>query len=173
MGVINRWVQRVHGTAVEKGWWEARQYPGYLNRDLTEAGPTVHVQRQMPELLMLVVSEVSEALEDYRNWLNPEEIKWSFTSVPTGVKANRVYFEEDGGDIRVEAYDGQEVIITPDNAAQYGFVAKPYGIPVELADVIIRVMDICGHYGIDLESAMLAKHEYNESREHRHGGKKA
>lgn len=48
---------------------------------------------------------------------------------------------------------------------------KPEGIPSELADIIIRVLDICGLYGIDIESAVKAKMAYNQTRPHRHGGK--
>lgn len=48
---------------------------------------------------------------------------------------------------------------------------KPEGIPIELADLIIRVLDTCGHYGIDIEHAIQVKHEFNLSRSHRHGGK--
>jgi len=48
---------------------------------------------------------------------------------------------------------------------------KPEGIAIELADVIIRIMDFCQGKGIDLEEALLIKHEYNKIREFRHGGK--
>lgn len=48
---------------------------------------------------------------------------------------------------------------------------KPCGIPSELADVVIRIADMCGQYGIDLENAILKKHEYNKSRSYRHGSK--
>lgn len=48
---------------------------------------------------------------------------------------------------------------------------KPTGIPIELADVIIRILDFCGKYDIDIDSALHIKIEYNATREHRHGGK--
>jgi NTP pyrophosphatase (non-canonical NTP hydrolase) len=50
---------------------------------------------------------------------------------------------------------------------------KPLGIPTELADVVIRVMDTCEVLGIDLQSAIEEKHKYNSTRAYRHGGKKA
>ena len=50
---------------------------------------------------------------------------------------------------------------------------KPEGIPIELADCVIRIMDTCEKYNIDLESAMKIKSEYNETRSYKHGGKKA
>lgn len=48
---------------------------------------------------------------------------------------------------------------------------KMEGIPAELADVVIRIMDMCDHYGIDLAGAIVEKHEFNKSRPYRHGGK--
>lgn len=48
---------------------------------------------------------------------------------------------------------------------------KPEGVPSELADVIIRVLDICAAYGIDIEYAVEQKMAYNETRPHKHGGK--
>lgn len=50
---------------------------------------------------------------------------------------------------------------------------KPCGIPIELADVVIRIMDTCEHYGIDLAAAIVEKHKYNMGRPWRHGDKKA
>lgn len=41
----------------------------------------------------------------------------------------------------------------------------------ELADVVIRAMDLCAGMGLDLAGAIVAKVEYNQSRPHRHGGK--
>ena len=46
------------------------------------------------------------------------------------------------------------------------------GVEEELADVIIRIMDMAGYYGYDIAGAIIDKHEYNKSRSHRHGGKK-
>lgn len=41
----------------------------------------------------------------------------------------------------------------------------------ELADAMIRILDYAGKEGLCLAEAMVAKHEYNLRREHRHGGK--
>jgi len=48
---------------------------------------------------------------------------------------------------------------------------KPEGVPSELADVVIRVADMCGLYGIDLESAIGLKMAYNSTRPKLHGKK--
>lgn len=86
-------------------------------------------ERGFPEVLALIHSEVSEALEEYRN-----------------------------GRLPTEVYTGNN--------------GKPEGIPIELADVIIRVLDYCGYAGIDIDAAISQKHEYNKTRPYRHGGKK-
>ena len=43
----------------------------------------------------------------------------------------------------------------------------------EMADIIIRTLDACGRLNVDIERAVLLKHEHNKSRAYRHGGKKA
>ena len=43
----------------------------------------------------------------------------------------------------------------------------------ELADIVIRAMDTSRALGVDLGAAVVAKHRYNLSRLHLHGGKKA
>lgn len=48
---------------------------------------------------------------------------------------------------------------------------KPEGVVVELADVVIRIADLCGKHGLDLERAILDKLAFNATRPHRHGGK--
>ena len=106
---INELAKQIHENAVDHGWWDE--------------------ERGFPEILALIHSEVSEALEEYRN----------------GHRAMEVY---------------------------YGYDEKPEGIPIELADVIIRILDYCAYAGIDIDAAISEKHEYNKSRPYRHGGKK-
>ena len=57
------------------------------------------------------------------------------------------------------------------NETYYSTKGKPEGIPSELADVVIRIMDMCEYYNIDLEKIILEKHEYNKTRPYKHGGK--
>jgi NTP pyrophosphatase (non-canonical NTP hydrolase) len=48
---------------------------------------------------------------------------------------------------------------------------KPCGIPVELADAIIRILDFCEGFDIDIDQALCIKHRYNQTRSYRHGVK--
>lgn len=81
----------------------------------------------IPEKLALIHSEVSEALEDFR-------------------------------DGKMELYISN---------------GKPCGFPVELADIVIRCLDLAGYLAIDLESMIDLKMAYNETRPYRHGDKAA
>lgn len=107
-------IERSYGTAKEKGWWD------------DNAG----ADRSFGTALMLMVSELAEALEEYRQNRALDEI-W------------------------------------------YADSGKPEGIPVELADTIIRIADLCGHYNIPLVRALTEKMAYNKTRPYRHGNKKA
>lgn len=51
-------------------------------------------------------------------------------------------------------------------------LGKPEGFPTELADIVIRVMDLAGALGIDLQAEVENKLRYNQTRSHRHGGRR-
>jgi len=103
---LNDLAKEIHELSVSKGWWEE--------------------PRKLPEILMLCVSELSEALEIYR----------------TGFDEDAIIYNK-----------------------------KPEGVPIELADCIIRILDYCAAADIDINEAIRSKHEYNKTRPYRHGGK--
>jgi len=110
---IETLIKESHDTATDKGWW-----------DITP-------KRSVPELLALIHSEVSEALEVYRD---------------TGIEQlDKMWYGH------------------PNN--------KPEGFVIELADVLIRIADLCGEFGLDLDSALTEKMEFNKTRPYRHGNK--
>lgn len=69
-------------------------------------------------------------------------------------------------EILEEFRDGRTAIET-----YYRADGKPEGVPAELADVVIRCFDMADFYGIDLETAILEKHEFNKTRPYKHGKK--
>lgn len=50
-------------------------------------------------------------------------------------------------------------------------ICKPQGVPSEAADVLIRLLDMCSRYDIDLEFEYERKFAYNKTRPYRHGGR--
>jgi hypothetical protein len=91
--------------------------------------PTNPIEANVGEKMMLLVTEVAEAFEDWRA----------------------------GGDL---------LTITTDADGKPG---KPGGFPIELADLVIRVGDMAGRYGIPLDEAIAMKMAYNTGRPWMHG----
>jgi len=52
-----------------------------------------------------------------------------------------------------------------------GKEGKPEGVPSELADIVIRTLDLADEYGIDLADVIVRKAQYNATREALHGKK--
>lgn len=50
--------------------------------------------------------------------------------------------------------------------------AKPVGVGPELADVIIRIFDMCGIWDIDIEAELARVIAYGWTRPYQHGGRK-
>lgn len=48
---------------------------------------------------------------------------------------------------------------------------KPEGVGSEFADVLIRLLDVCDVYGIDLAAEYERKLAYNRTRPYQHGGR--
>lgn len=51
----------------------------------------------------------------------------------------------------------------------YDHKMKPSGVPSEMADAIIRALDACHAWGIDIDRVVREKMEYNKTRPHKHG----
>jgi NTP pyrophosphatase (non-canonical NTP hydrolase) len=116
---ISELMTRIHGVNLAHGW----------NSQVPDDVPSV-----FGEKLMLVCTELAEAMEEFRNGHPFNEVRW----------------EPD-----------------PD------MLVKPEGIAIELADALIRILDLCAANVIDIEKAIRTKLAYNECRPYRHGGKKA
>lgn len=57
------------------------------------------------------------------------------------------------------------------NYVYYDEKGKPEGVPVEMADVIIRILDWAELVGVNMEDVVYEKVEYNATRTYKHGGK--
>lgn len=119
---INDLVFDAHKNAVEKGFYNS--------------------QRNVPELLMLIVSELGEACEALR--------KNKITNTKPLLSNPLNDFEHPQWLFNFE-----------------GFVKDTF--EDEIADCFIRLADLCGYMGIDIESHIKAKMEYNKTRPKKHG----
>jgi hypothetical protein len=50
-----------------------------------------------------------------------------------------------------------------------GGVNKPEGVTSEMADAIIRILDACVYWNLDIEAMLVEKANFNETRPFRHG----
>jgi len=141
MNTISYWQGMIHGWAKSKGWWASAFDPAsgpgeapYLSVENREHRALV------AEKLLLVHSEITEAVEEYRN----------------GKPFRLVYGIDKEGMPR-------QIGMDPDD--------KPEGFPTELADAVIRILDLAEACGIDLEGEIERKMAHNLTRAQRHGGK--
>lgn len=118
--------------------------------------------RQFPEEIALIHSEASEALEDYRDGRKMNDHIYSVRH-----DENPAFEPE-----KPRSFAG---LRNYDAFVKVGVIAKPCGIPSELADIVIRVADIAGNPDrpVELGRAVSEKVRYNRTRPARHGGKLA
>ncbi len=130
--MINKLSEEIHENAIKKGFYES--------------------EKNIGEMLCLIHSEVSEALEaDRKNKYSNVANEWYIKGMAD--KNYGATFYND--DVFKESFEK-----TVKNTFED-----------ELADIMIRVMDLAGYKGIDLESHIKAKMRYNALREHKHGKK--
>lgn len=113
---LNRIAKEAHQTAVEHGFWEPEPTFG--------------------ELVALMHSELSEALEEYRAG-RPMAYK------PCGI--DRVVCQKEACGF-----------ISEDGTCEY-MKDKPEGIAVELADCVIRILDFLGSASVDIDGIIERK----------------
>ncbi len=123
--MINELAKDIHRNATDKGFWDK--------------------ERNIGEILMLIVTEISEAMEaDRRD-------RYSLV-------------DSEYADEFLRTEDDDEFVFDFKNAVKDTFQD-------ELADACIRIFDLAFARGIDLEWHIKAKMRYNKSREHTHGKK--
>ncbi|MBA4274064.1 MAG: hypothetical protein C0436_00260 [Alphaproteobacteria bacterium] len=126
--MLNELCDAAHDNAVLKGFYERN--------------------RELPELLMLVVSELSEAMEVDRR----PEAQGSMALLNDWARG---YAYKDNWD---------------DSATAENYRCDIRGtVPEEIADAFIRLFDLCGYLGIDIDAHVTAKMKYNATRPPKHG----
>lgn len=71
-----------------------------------------------------------------------------------------------------ELRDGRapnEVYYEDNNPGRAGQLRKPCGFPSEMADALIRILDICAKFNIDIDAIVQEKLAFNRSRPPKHG----
>jgi NTP pyrophosphatase (non-canonical NTP hydrolase) len=107
-------------------------------------------EKNTGEMLCLIHSEVSEALEaDRKSHYTNLEREWHLQGL-ADANYGHTFFDNDFA----KTYFEDTVKNTFED---------------ELADIMIRVMDLAAYRGIDLESHIKAKMRYNSTRPRKHG----
>lgn len=129
---MKKFIDKAHSTAKEKGFWET--------------------ERNVSEMLMLIVSELAEAQEALRkNHYSEKQISKQLHS-----------------DIHLDITD--EEFVFQGIAWKKAFETHvKSSFEDEIADVAIRLFDLCGGLGIDLEKHIELKMKYNSMRGYKHG----
>jgi hypothetical protein len=115
-------------------------------------------------LLMMVVSEVSEASEEVRDGRLVDHMT---------IGDKRVYpvTNGSGADWTTDPEGDGEERGKHGPATWTGVTPKPVGLPSELADIIIRTLDVAARLGIDMDAAVTTKLASNRTRGWHHGGR--
>lgn len=106
-------------------------------------------ERNFAEMLMLVTSELAEALEEHRAGRPPV---WYRHRQPCAVQSDGLPIPADE--------------LGPCSGAP---VCKPEGVAVELADALIRILDTMHSLGVDIDAVVADKMAYNATRPFKHG----
>jgi NTP pyrophosphatase (non-canonical NTP hydrolase) len=125
-------ITKAHSVARDKGFWDS--------------------ERNQPELLMLIVSELAEALEALRK----------------NHHADKKVVIDLLHDIEMSKIDEEFSFSNEDFKAVFEKNIKS-SFEDEIADVAIRLFDLCGGLNIDLEKHIELKMKYNSLRGYKHG----
>ena len=151
---LNRLRNECGRRAEANGWhqrWENLQAEGYREDRVDH----------LVAKTALIGNEVAEAIEELRDGHGPDEVYYTINGV-------RVFPVTDGSG----ASWTTDQRGTDNGTTWTGIQAKPEGYPTELADVIIRALDMAAMLNIDIDAIVWQKLAYNAPRGQMHGGKR-
>ena len=162
--------REAHAIAKDHGWWDT--------------------ERTFGDLIALVHSELSEALEAYREkhiWADWRQLQTYPNGRPRGVASEladvviRVADMAEHYDWALEVDDDPCSVPFANSFGSWvaelhyrvatAYATYPANTSWCLSRVVALVQEMAAHYGIDLDAAIEAKMEYNRTRSYRHGGK--
>ena len=141
---LNQLRDEIHANAVAKGFYQVENETDQIGVD----NRTAIKHAFFAQKIALIHSELSEALEADRNNKRADM---------------EAYYEN------LKEMDGIKESEIP-NYMIYLYKRFVKGsVDEEVADVIIRIFDMCGKQNIDIEKHVELKMEYNKQREYKHG----
>lgn len=150
-------MQAVHEINREKGWHENG--------------------RTVSDYVALIMTELAEAVEAFRNGHDFNEIHYTVKTSPSIL----VDLDPSGpayrGLRKIQEWNGTRGDTEPPTEEEWAAlvevgIAKPEGVAVEFVDALIRILDTLGAEGTNLQHIFDLKMAYNRTRPHRHGGKR-
>lgn len=136
-----------------------------INNISTSKGFTPPNPTNMPEKLMLAVSELAEALEEHRS----EKPTRYYKCVDCGIEEVRKPADHVGHYVPSKGILGMLLKIIGRSVPCMGREWKPEGLSVELADTIIRCLHMMDTTDDDVDDVIEEKVAYNAGRPYKHG----
>jgi NTP pyrophosphatase (non-canonical NTP hydrolase) len=145
MNTIKELQKEIHQIAIKKGFWEddITLDINYRQANIEYDQSPISLSYTVSRKLMLIVSELGEALEALRN----------------NKLCNKSINIQDYKDLNNESLP--DIISVVDTFIKDTFED-------ELADSVIRILDLAEWLGIDLETHIKLKIEYNKTRDIKH-----
>jgi NTP pyrophosphatase (non-canonical NTP hydrolase) len=114
-------------------------------------------------------SPVPTTLAEWSTVIHQYAMDKGWWEAPIDISSKFMLFTSEVAEAYEEYRNGRELAET---YYEEGKPTKPEGVPTELADVIIRILDFTQWAGIDIQAVMAEKHRFNLTRPYRHGGKR-
>ena len=169
--------REAHAIAKVHGWWdEPRTFGGLIALVHSELSEALEAYRDevlpsKPHLLSTkVASELADVVirvADMAEWYGLENLQEWIDSLRESDLSGITTFGEWITCCHLLASKAIEQLHEDANDPEHG-IKMAFG---RLGSLVMLIQRMAAHYGIDLDAAIVAKMEYNQSRPYRHGGK--